>query len=467
MMRMRHEHGDRLVNKPDKRSMRAGGKVSMTQNKFAPWFVAPLLGCFVALTIVMTAPVDAKPRFAAIAVDAKSGKILFSRDADSHRYPASLTKVMTLYIVFQDLKAGRITLNSKFVVSKHAASMQPSKLGLKPGAKIRVEDAIKALVTKSANDIAVTVAEGISKTEYAFAQRMTRTARYIGMTRTKFRNASGLPDRQQVTTARDMATLGLRVQRDFPKYYRYFSIRKFTYKGRNYFTHNRLLGRYKGTDGIKTGYTRASGFNLTSSVRRGNRHIIGVVLGARSGRSRNDYMMSMLTRSFKRLPSNKRKDIASLAGKPPGLSTKPKPQVATKAPLPAPKPAKETVTATVVPKPAPKPTVSPAGVIAPGKPTVLLPTTVANTDTQTPPSSWAIQIGAFSDEMEAKRRLAATLGLGITQLSGKAPFTVAFYKNDKLLYRARIRGFNQKEARNTCRALKRQSISCFPLAPNG
>ncbi len=445
----------------------------MTHRKFAFALFVVVTGFIMVLAAALPGPAVAKARFAAIAVDAKTGKILFSRNADAQRYPASLTKIMTLYVLFQELRTGRLTLNSRFVVSKHAASMQPSKLGLKPGATIRVEDAIKALVTKSANDIAVTVAEGVSKTEFAFAQRMTRTARYLGMTRTRFRNASGLPDGQQVTTARDMATLGLRIQRDFPRLYKYFKTAKFTYKGRTYGNHNRLLGRYQGTDGIKTGYTRASGYNLTSSVRRGNRHIIGVVLGAKSGRARNAYMMSMLTRAFKRVPNRKATTIANLAGKPPGLKPAADPKIAKNAPLPQPKPGSEIKqepapkqeVANLVPQPKP----SPNGLTVPTKPQVLEFSLQEDSTAQRPNTAlgWSIQIGAYSEEAEAQQRLSEALGLGMSQLDGKAAFTMAFYKNDQLLYRARIRGFDQKEARNTCRALKRKSISCFPLGPDG
>lgn len=441
----------------------------MTHGRITQRLIAVLVGALVAFASAYSAPAAAKPRFAAIAVDAKTGRILFSREADSHRYPASLTKVMTLYVLFQELRSGRVKLNSRFVVSKHSASMQPSKLGLKPGATIRVEDAIKALVVKSANDIAATIAENIGKTEYAFAQRMTRTARYLGMTRTRFRNASGLPDRQQITTARDMATLALRIQRDFPEYYHYFATRKFVYKGRTYISYNRLLGRFQGTDGIKTGYTRASGYNLSASVRRGHKHVIGVVIGARSGRTRNAYMMSMLTKALKRAPKKSNPAIANLAGNPPGLKAKPKVKLPANAPLPKPKPETETVVATVAPEPEPEQQVAPASLVVPTKPTVLIPQTTQSTTPTAPGArdTWSIQIGAFSDEHEAKRRLSATLGLGLATLDGKEPFTVAFYKKDKLLYRARISGFDQKEARSTCRVLKRKSISCFPLGPEG
>ena len=211
------------------------------------------------------------------------GKFCFRSDIDGQRHPASLTKVMTLYLLFEDLKAGRLKLTSDLKVSQRAASMQPSKLGLKPGSTISVENAIKALVTRSANDVAATIGENLDGSEANFAARMTRKARAIGMSKTTFKNASGLPNPAQVTTARDMATLSLRIQRDFPQYYPYFRITSFTYKGQTIRTHNRLLGRYQGTDGIKTGYIAASGFNLTTSAKRGDKRIVGVVMGSSSG----------------------------------------------------------------------------------------------------------------------------------------------------------------------------------------
>ena len=243
-------------------------------------------------------PASAKPQFSAIAVDARTGKILFSKDIDGQRHPASLTKVMTLYVVFQDLQAGRLKLSSDLKISQRAASMQPTKLGLKPGATIKVEDAIKVLVTRSANDISAAIGENLEGSESNFAARMTRTARSIGMSKSTFKNASGLPNPAQVTTARDMATLSLRIQRDFPEYYHYFRISSFNYGKQTIRTHNRLLGKFEGTDGIKTGYIRASGFNLTTSARRGKKRIVGVVMGGSSGSSRDKYMMSMLERAF-------------------------------------------------------------------------------------------------------------------------------------------------------------------------
>ena len=219
-----------------------------------------VLVVFTTIVFGIAAPaVQAKAKFAAITVDARNGKLLYAENADAIRHPASLTKMMTLYVLFRDLKAGKIRLSSPIRMSARAASMAPSKLGVKPGKSITVETAIRALVVKSANDVAAAVAENLGGTERAFAQRMTSTARAIGMSRTTFVNASGLPDPAQVTTARDMATLGLRLMRDFPQYYPYFRTQSFVYNGRTIKGHNRLLGRYEGTDGIKTGYINASG----------------------------------------------------------------------------------------------------------------------------------------------------------------------------------------------------------------
>lgn len=256
--------------------------------------------------LVSAGPAEAAgPKFSAIAVDARTGEVLFSSDPDGKRYPASLTKVMTLYILFGELKAGRMTLSTPLKMSKRAAGMAPTKLGVPPGKTVSVEDAIKALVTLSANDVASAIGENIAGSESAFADRMTKTARSLGMSRTTFKNASGLPNPGQTTTARDMATLSLRIQRDFPQYYPYFKLMSFNYKGRVIRTHNRLLGKFEGTDGIKTGYIRASGFNLTSSVKRGDKRIIGVVMGGRTGNARNQYMISMLSKQLPKCKDGK------------------------------------------------------------------------------------------------------------------------------------------------------------------
>ena len=242
-----------------------------------------------ALILATAAPAAASsvPRkFAGIVVDAKTGKVLYESAADAARYPASVTKVMTLYVLFQELAAGNIKLSDKMVVSKHAAAAVPTKLGLKAGSKITVEDAIKSLVTLSANDMARVIAEHISGTESKFAERMTATAKGLGMHRTTYRNASGLPDSKQITTVRDQSILAAAVYQHFPKYYEYFQTRSFSYGKRSYGNHNRLLGE-RGVDGIKTGYTRASGFNLMTAARPDNRHVVVIAFGFETSGARD------------------------------------------------------------------------------------------------------------------------------------------------------------------------------------
>src|SRR3981081_3294399 len=240
------------------------------------------------------------PAFSSILVDGTSGPLLESKDAGGLRHPASLTKIMTLYLLFERLEAGKMKLDTEMDVSEHASEQAPTKLDLRPGQTIRVEDAIKGLVTRSANDAAVVIAEAIAGDEGDFAKLMTRKARALGMVRTVYRNASGLPDGEQVTTARDQATLGRAIQDRFPRYYRYFSTTAFNYHGHSIRNHNKLLGDVEGVDGIKTGYTHASGFNLVTSMRRGNRHLVGVVLGGRSGGSRDTIMRGLLAENLEK-----------------------------------------------------------------------------------------------------------------------------------------------------------------------
>jgi D-alanyl-D-alanine carboxypeptidase len=240
------------------------------------------------------------PQFSSIIVDGNSGAVLSSNNPDAIRRPASLTKIMTLYLLFERLDAGKMKLDTEMDVSEHASEQAPTKLGLKPGQTLKVEDAIKGLVTRSANDAAVVIAEAIAGDEDEFAKLMTRKARALGMSKTTYRNASGLPNDEQLTTARDQATLGRAIQDRYPRYYRYFATSVFNYRGQSIRNHNRLLGNVEGVDGIKTGYTRASGFNLVSSMRRGNRHLIGVVLGGRSGGSRDATMRNLLAENLEK-----------------------------------------------------------------------------------------------------------------------------------------------------------------------
>jgi len=240
------------------------------------------------------------PAFSSIIVDGNSGATLSASNPDAPRHPASLTKIMTLYLLFERLDAGKMKLDSEMEVSEHASEQAPTKLGLRPGQTIRVEDAIKGLVTRSANDAAVVIAEAIGGDEDDFAKLMTRKARALGMTRTVYRNASGLPDDDQLTTARDQSTLGRAIQDRFPRYYRYFSTAEFNYHGQTIRNHNHLIGSVEGVDGIKTGYTRASGFNLVTNMIRGNRHLVGVVMGGRSGSSRDAIMRNLLAENLEK-----------------------------------------------------------------------------------------------------------------------------------------------------------------------
>ncbi len=297
---------------------------------------------FVAMLAVLPAHnAAADARNASMVIDANTGQILHGSNADAERYPASLTKMMTLYLLFEEIERGRLTLSSTIEISPRAAAAAPSKLGLPAGEKIAVADAIRALAVKSANDIAVAIAEHLGGSEAAFANTMTERARQLGMTRTIFRNASGLPDRQQVTTARDMLTLALRLNDDFPKLYPFFNTLSFTYRGKTYRTHNSLLRTFPGMDGLKTGYIRASGFNLVSSVRRGNRHVVAAVFGGSTAASRNAEMRALLGRTIPRAsPVKTRKPAPKLIARasPASRPERRVAEVAPPAPIPAPRP---------------------------------------------------------------------------------------------------------------------------------
>jgi len=250
------------------------------------------------------------PVFSSIMVDGNSGAVLSSNSPDGLRHPASLTKIMTLYLLFERLESGKMKLDTEMQVSEHASEQAPTKLGLRPGQTIPVEDAIKGLVTRSANDAAVVIAEAIAGDEGDFAKLMTQKAHALGMSRTVYRNASGLPDDDQVTTARDQSTLGRAIQDRFPRYYRYFSTAAFNYHGHSIANHNHLIGSVEGVDGIKTGYTRASGFNLVTSMHRGNRFLVGVVMGGRSGGSRDAIMRGLLAANLEKAAA--RRTVAAI-----------------------------------------------------------------------------------------------------------------------------------------------------------
>ena len=271
---------------------------------------------FVAITISFSFQnASASSNYAAVLVNAADGEILYDSNADARRYPASLTKIMTLYLVFEKLKAGDITMDTKWKVSRRASRQPASKLYLKAGQKIKVHDAILALVTKSANDVATAIAENMAGSESRFARKMTQKAKRLGMKKTVFRNASGLPHRGQKTTAMDMAVLSIAVMRDFPDFYKFFSQYEFNYKGKTYYNHNKLLASYDGTDGIKTGYINASGYNLVASTKRDGQRLIGVVFGGKTTGSRDRHMKQILDRGFVMMAENAKKKLRYYAKK--------------------------------------------------------------------------------------------------------------------------------------------------------
>jgi D-alanyl-D-alanine carboxypeptidase len=303
------------------------------------------------------------PPFAAMVVDTNTGRVLYAKNENELRHPASITKVMTLYMLFEQLERGKLSLDDEIQVSAHAASMAPTKLGLRPGSTIKVDSAIRAIVTKSANDMAAAVAEAIGGTEDRFAEMMTAKARALGMSRTTYVNASGLPDEEQVTTAKDLIVLGRAIQEKFPKYYGYFSTPSFRYGGSFMRNHNNLLGRVEGMDGIKTGYTRASGFNLLTSVKRDGRRIVGVVLGGRSAGVRDNIMAGLITENIR---------LASATRTAPMLAER-EPEEAPRRPMATTRweaPVRE-AKADIKPEPKPEP------VVAPGKPLQLASIAVA------------------------------------------------------------------------------------------
>lgn len=289
-----------------------------------------LVGSVISMLCLMVAgAADARAdsRHAAFAFDANAGRVLHADDADEERFPASLTKLMTLYLVFEQIEAGRLNEATQIRISAQAAAVPPSKLDLDPGDSIPLGAAIRALVTKSANDVAVAIAEHIAGSEPAFARLMTAKARQLGMRATTFRNAHGLPDSEQVTTARDMATLSLALYDHFPQHARVFATRQFNYAGASYRNHNTMLGSFEGMEGIKTGYTRAAGFNLTTSVRRDGRHVIAVVMGGRTAQARNAEMRTLLTRSLARASTTRTRRPMLIARAPePRPAVRPAPQ---------------------------------------------------------------------------------------------------------------------------------------------
>lgn len=356
--------------------------------------------------------------YSAIVVDAESGQVLHAHEADTLRYPASLTKMMTLYMAFDALKEGRLKLDQRIAVSAHAAGQPPSALGLRAGQTISVADAILAAVTKSANDATVALGEAIGGSESKFAAMMTQKARELGMRHTTFKNASGLPNRWQKSTARDMATLAMALLKKHKSYYSYFSTPEFEWNDRTFANHNNLLKRYDGVDGIKTGYIRASGFNLVASAKRNGRRIIGVIFGGSSVKARDNRMVQLLNAGFDKIDDTAPMIAEKSENRDTGFS-----------------------------------------LISSAEAT---PATAVKAKKAEGDGTWAVQLGAFRQASAAERLLNKVRG----KLPDAAPLVESIDAGEITLFRARLVGFSADGARNACQKLKREKLTCSVISPD-
>lgn len=461
-----------------------------------------------------------EPAFSAIVIDANTGRELYGVNENGLRHPASITKVMTLYLLFEQLDKGVVTMQSQIPISEHAASQEPSKLGIAAGDSISVEDAIKAVVTRSANDVAVAIGESIGGDETTFAQMMTRKAHALGMAHTIYRNCSGLPNDEQVTTARDLSILGRALQDRFPKYFHYFSTHEFAYDGEIIGNHNHLLGRIDGVDGIKTGYTRASGFNLLTSLHRDGRSLVAVVMGGRSAPARDNIMASLIEQHLAeasnrgrtapmiaeseptsapvapvrplqtaaaRIPTPPRSLAANDSGEGDNSADDEetaKPAATSRATLPparivdrvSPATALAAPKALAQPEPVRVASASPQALgWVKGAEPVTKPapnarpeaikdeTRIARSDEEklAPRGSWVIQVGATDDAGKANDLLIRAKAQTRGALASAKPFTEKFRKGEDTFYRARFAGLAPDAAEQACRSLKRSGFACF------
>jgi D-alanyl-D-alanine carboxypeptidase len=393
-----------------------------------------------------------QPKYASIVVDAKSGEVLYAKRADSIRYPASVTKVMTLYLTFEALAAGRIKLDDRVVFSPHAAAQSPTKLGVAAGDSITVSEAMQAMAIKSANDAAVAMAEKLGGTESRFAALMTLRARELGMSNTHFVNASGLPDSRQVTTARDLAILSRAVMRDYPQYYRLFSQQQFTFRGRAMGNHNRLLGRMEGVDGLKTGFTNASGFNLAVSAVRDGRRLIAVVMGGPSGAWRDNNAQGLLLTGFDvmdRRAHGEKILVAQNMFEPetagpmmrPSIEQGDRDQDGGRIRLAS---------------AAPPPRMAPVKIVEPED------TKLRSKSKRERKGEWSVQVGAFKTKSDAREQIGYV----------KDRFGKQFAKADGAVdkegrsYRTVFSGFDQGQAKAACKAMKAKRLDCQVISPS-
>ena len=395
----------------------------------------PLIAAFACALLFFTAPAQAAPPYAEFLFDPATGAVLHSVNADTTTQPASLTKMMTLFLAFDALDKGELALDQQIPVSRRAQNMAPSKLGLVAGTTVRAEDAILGLVTRSANDAAVVLAEAIGGTEEQFADMMTTKARILGMRNTSFRNASGLPNTRQTTTARDMALLSQALIKGHARHYPYFSRTSFTYNGAPVQTHNRLMSRYDGMDGIKTGFVNASGFNLAATAVRDGRRLIAVVLGGRTSRERDNRVAALLDHGFGVKPLRPNVSTIEVAASVPAVraalkaAAQPQPEKRDRErPKPAANEKKETTAA---------PTAAKAG-------------------------TWTIQVGAYKSQKAGQVGLDATGKVIPAQLKG-AGSTVVKGRNGS--FQARFTGLTKTAAEQACSRLEAKGQDCLVMAP--
>ncbi|MBI1300818.1 MAG: D-alanyl-D-alanine carboxypeptidase [Alphaproteobacteria bacterium] len=454
---------------------------------------------FISLCLIgVSEKAEANDKYAAIIMDAHTGQIFYQSHASKRLHPASLTKMMTMLMVFNALDQKKLKPYSRIRISNHAASMIPSKLGLKPGTTIRVDDALQALATKSANDIAAAVAEKIGGTEEEFAKMMTHKAKIMGLRNTRFINASGLHDPRQISTARDMAKLAQIILTDYRHHYHYFTQEKFTYHGNTYHSHNKLMKSYPGMDGMKTGYIRQSGFNLVASAERYNRRLIGVVFGGKTASSRNDHMRELLDRAFnevenieiaKNAPIPQRKPITVDYGITSFAAVKTEPQY------------EETKVTTsrwamldsnndkglfnrmigqgdydidvrnrietgLIAVSAHQGENIPSYVLASADKNrninIVKPTTFTEeTSAETHEGDWKIQIGAFTTRDKTNRALALSMNQLPPEFKQAKTAIAPVKTNEGWIYRGRIHGYSKNAAYEACRILN----DCIPIAP--
>lgn len=407
----------------------------MPRARFNQFTAIPLLVALAGAIFLWSSPSSARiaKTDSSIVMDADTGEVLSEHNADAKAYPASLTKMMTLYLAFEALESGQLTLDQSARVSHRARNQAPSKLGLAEGQMVPVRDLILGLITRSANDAAVVVAEALAGSERAFAERMTEKARELDMTNTTYRNASGLPNPGQLTTARDLAKLAQALYRDFPKEYAYFATEEFTYNGAIYVNHNRLMQSFEGMDGIKTGYIRASGFNLAASAVRNNRRLVGVVMGGQSAYARDSEMAQLLNEGF---GGPAAPTIATAAA-----TTEDEPDTTIT------ERARRTIAA-----------LSPVG-----RAEAAMPGHARTAHGRH--GGWSIQVGAFGEESAAEKAAAKAFAR-LPASKGKATQVLAPGHIDKEpVFRARIVNFSEREATKACRTLHRKHLQCAVVAP--